>query len=97
VIAVDREGRSLGAVRLHFRDFLNEDDTLKTHEEIRERLEQAGMRPDMAEVVAYCRLSHRATPVRFALTYVLAVHGGRVYDGSRMEWGSTVGLPIAKV
>jgi thiosulfate/3-mercaptopyruvate sulfurtransferase len=44
------------------------------------------MRPDMAEeIVTYCRLSHRATLVWFALTYVLGFHRVRVYDGSWTE------------
>jgi thiosulfate/3-mercaptopyruvate sulfurtransferase len=94
----ERKGHIPGAVHLHFRDLLNDDDTFKTPEQIRERLGQARVRPDTAEeIVTYCRLSHRATLVWFALTCVSGSHRVRVYDGSWTEWGSIVGFPIAKV
>jgi thiosulfate/3-mercaptopyruvate sulfurtransferase len=94
----ERKGHIPGAVHLHFRDLLNDDDTFKAPEQIQQRLAQAHMRPDMAEeIVTYCRLSHRATLVWFALTYRLGYQRVRVYDGSWTEWGSIVGFPIAKV
>jgi thiosulfate/3-mercaptopyruvate sulfurtransferase len=94
----ERKGHIPGAVHLHFRDLLNDDDTFKNPEQIQERLAQAGVLPDMVgEIVTYCRLSHRATLVWFALTFVLGFHRVRVYDGSWTEWGSIVGFPIAKV
>jgi thiosulfate/3-mercaptopyruvate sulfurtransferase len=94
----ERKGHIPGAIHLHFRDLLNDDDTFKTPEQVRERLGQARVRPDLAqEIVTYCRLSHRATLVWFALTYVLGLPRVRVYDGSWTEWGSIVGFPIAQV
>ena len=49
---------------------------------------------DDAQIVAYCRLSHRATLVWFALTEILGMDNVRIYDGSWTEWGSMVGMPI---
>ena len=48
------------------------------------------------EIVTYCRLSHRATSVWFALQYLLGHERTRVYDGSWTEWGSIVGFPIER-
>jgi thiosulfate/3-mercaptopyruvate sulfurtransferase len=94
----ERKGHIPGAVHLHFRDLLNDDDTFKPPEQIQERLARVGIRPDTSdEIVTYCRLSHRATLMWFALSSVLGSHLVKVYDGSWTEWGSIVGFPIAKV
>jgi thiosulfate/3-mercaptopyruvate sulfurtransferase len=64
----ERKGHIPGAIHLHFRDLLNEDDTFKTPEQLQERFAEVGIRPDAAqEIVTYCRLSHRAALVWFAL------------------------------
>lgn len=94
----ERKGHIPGAVHLHFRDLLNDDDTFKTPEHMQERLTQVGIHPEAAaEIVTYCRLSHRATLVWFALSFVLGYRQVRVYDGSWTEWGSIVGFPIATI
>jgi thiosulfate/3-mercaptopyruvate sulfurtransferase len=93
----ERQGHIPGAVHVHFRDLLNDDDTFKPPEHMLHRLAQAGLQPDApAEIVTYCRLSHRATLAWFALVCVLGFGRVRVYDGSWTEWGSIVGFPIAK-
>jgi thiosulfate/3-mercaptopyruvate sulfurtransferase len=48
------------------------------------------------DIVAYCRLSHRATVLYFALTELLGMRNIRIYDGSWTEWGNLVGAPIEK-
>ena len=91
----ERFGRIPGAVHLYFRELLNEDDTLKSPDELRRVLALAGIAPDkFEEVVCYCRLSHRATMAWVAMTYVLGHKHIRIYDGSWTEWGSIVGYPI---
>jgi thiosulfate/3-mercaptopyruvate sulfurtransferase len=47
-------------------------------------------------VIAYCRLSHRASLGWLALTEVLGATSVQVYDGSWTEWGSMVGMPIER-
>jgi len=47
-----------------------------------------------AEVVNYCRLSHRATLGWFAMRYLLGMDNVKIYDGSWTEWGSIVGYPV---
>jgi thiosulfate/3-mercaptopyruvate sulfurtransferase len=94
----ERKGHIPGAVHLHFRDFLHDDDTFKSPQQLRARLREVGIGPETeAEIVTYCRLSHRATLVWFALSYILGYRRVRVYDGSWTEWGSIVGFPIARV
>jgi thiosulfate/3-mercaptopyruvate sulfurtransferase len=94
----ERKGHIPGAIHLHFRDLLNDDDTFKTPEHMQERLAQVGIHPEAAaEIVTYCRLSHRATLVWFALSSVLGYCQVRVYDGSWTEWGSIVGFPIVTI
>jgi thiosulfate/3-mercaptopyruvate sulfurtransferase len=90
-----RPGRIPGAVHLYFENLLNRDRTFRSPAEIASLLEDLGITPqDDVEIVAYCRLSHRATLVWFALTQILKRPGVRVYDGSWTEWGSMVGMPI---
>lgn len=93
----ERTGHIPGARHLFFMEFLNPDNTFKQPEEMRALLDQAGIRPEQSEeVVAYCRLSHRASLAWFAMTYVLGYQNVRVYDGSWTEWGSIVGFPVEK-
>ena len=93
----ERFGRIPGAVHLYFRELLNEDDTLKSPDELRRVLAFAGIAPDkFEEVVCYCRLSHRATMAWVALTHVLGHQHIKIYDGSWTEWGSIIGYPIER-
>lgn len=90
-----RKGRIPGAVHLYYKNLLNDDDTFRSPEQIAAALEEIGVDQDgEVEVITYCRLSHRATLVWFALTRILGRPRVRVYDGSWTEWGSMVGMPI---
>lgn len=90
-----RKGRIPGAVHLYYRNLLNDDDTFRTRDEIAAELDGIGVDGGV-ELVTYCRLSHRATLVWFALTELLGRDGVRIYDGSWTEWGSMVGMPIER-
>jgi thiosulfate/3-mercaptopyruvate sulfurtransferase len=93
----ERSGRIPGAVHLYFKQFLNEDDSFKSPDEIRAVLAAAGIAPaKFEEVVCYCRLSHRATLAWVALAHLLGLGNVKIYDGSWTEWGSIVGFPIEK-
>ena len=91
----ERLGRIPTAKHLHFRDFLEEDDSFKSAEEIRQLLANRDATPDKS-IISYCRLSHRATLAYFAMTQILGYPRVRSYDGSWTEWGSSVGLPIER-
>lgn len=92
----ERTGRIPGAVHLYYRELLEEDDTFKRAEELRSLLRARGASPDVGDIVTYCRLSHRATLVWFAMRHLLGYDNVRVYDGSWTEWGSIVGFPIER-
>lgn len=91
----ERHGRIPGARHLMWRRLFNEDNTLKTPGELEEVFRSVGAAPDQTdEVVAYCRLSHRASSLWFTATQILGWDHLRVYDGSWTEWGSAVGLHV---
>lgn len=93
----ERTGRIPGAVHLFFRELVSEDDTFLSPDELRSIFANAGATAESPdEVVAYCRLSHRATLAWFAMQHILGFDNVRVYDGSWTEWGSIVGFPIEK-
>ena len=90
----ERHGRIPGAVHLMFRRLFNDDNTLKSSEELEEVFRSVGAAPDQAdEVVAYCRLSHRASSLWFCATQVLGWDHLRVYDGSWTEVGLGSRIP----
>lgn len=88
-----RYGRIPGARHLPFSDLLNDDRSFKTPQELRALAATLGATGD-ADIIVYCRLSHRATVLYFALTELLGHKGVRVYDGSWIEWGNLVGVPV---
>jgi thiosulfate/3-mercaptopyruvate sulfurtransferase len=91
----ERSGRIPGAVHFYFREFLNEDDSFKSPEEIGRVLDAAGITPNaFDDVVCYCRLSHRATIAWTAMAHLLGLKNIKIYDGSWTEWGSIVGFPV---
>lgn len=88
-----RKGHIPGAQHLYYAELLNEDETFKPRDELRESFYKRGATPDK-EIIFYCRLSHRASMVWFAARFLLGYTRTKVYDGSWSEWGSIVGLPI---
>jgi thiosulfate/3-mercaptopyruvate sulfurtransferase len=93
----ERNGRIPGAIHLYFRKLLNENDSLRSPEQLASVLTAAGIAPEkFDEVVCYCRLSHRATIGWIALSQILGHKDVKIYDGSWTEWGSIVGFPIEK-
>ncbi|MCP2298560.1 thiosulfate/3-mercaptopyruvate sulfurtransferase [Nocardia amikacinitolerans] len=89
----ERAGHIPGARSLPVQDLLDEHGLLRPVAEIRERVAALGIER-AEEVIAYCRLSHRAALGWLVFTDLLDDHRVRVYDGSWTEWGSLVGAPI---
>jgi thiosulfate/3-mercaptopyruvate sulfurtransferase len=94
----ERYGHIPGAVNLVFRDLLDPNDfRFRPVEELVAIFRGMGAAPDQAgELVAYCRLGHRASLVWFTASEVLGWSHASVYDGSWTEWGSIVGAPIER-
>jgi thiosulfate/3-mercaptopyruvate sulfurtransferase len=89
----ERRGHIPGARHLPHERLLREDGTFRPPDELRRVFDEVGVRPG-DEVIAYCRLSHRASMGWFALNELVGHEDVRVYDGSWTEWGSIVGVPI---
>ena len=93
----ERTGRIPGATHLFYGQLINEDGTFKENQELLSVVEPiCGSSDNDKEIVIYCRLSHRATLVWFAMVFILGYTNVQVYDGSWTEWGSIVGFPIEK-
>jgi thiosulfate/3-mercaptopyruvate sulfurtransferase len=90
-----RYGRIPGAQHLYFEDLLRADGSFKAPEELAPLVEHRGVSQDK-DIIVYCRLSHRATVLYFALTQLLGFSRVRVYDGSWTEWGNLVGAPVER-
>jgi len=89
----ERKGRIPGARHLHYERLLADDGTFRSQDELEAVFAAAGVRGE-DDVIAYCRLSHRASLGWFVLTRLLGRERVRVYDGSWTEWGSMVGMPV---
>jgi thiosulfate/3-mercaptopyruvate sulfurtransferase len=89
----ERAGRIPGAVHLPYLDLLGADGAVRPEAELRVVVKRSGLRADKP-VIAYCRLSHRASLLTYVLQERLGFPDVRLYDGSWTEWGSAVGMPI---
>jgi thiosulfate/3-mercaptopyruvate sulfurtransferase len=90
-----RGGHVLGAKSIPWATAANEDGTFKNPEQLREIYGGKGITPDK-NVIAYCRIGERSSHTWFVLRELLGYPDVRNYDGSWTEWGSMVGVPIAK-
>lgn len=90
-----RAGRIPGARHLHYTELLDADQRFKPLAELKQLFDARGAAPG-SEVLAYCRMSHRATVLYFALTQLLGHDKVKVYDGSWTEWGNLVGVPVER-
>jgi thiosulfate/3-mercaptopyruvate sulfurtransferase len=90
-----RYGRIPGAKHLYFEALLDANKAFKPLPELEQLVAARGAAPD-GDIVAYCRMSHRATVLHFALTQLLGYKKVRVYDGSWTEWGNLVGVPVER-
>ena len=89
----ERKGHIPTAKHIFYKELLNDDETFKPYDELREAFEARGATSDK-DIVSYCRLSHRATMLWFIAKYLLGYPRVRSYDGSWTEWGSMVGMPV---
>jgi thiosulfate/3-mercaptopyruvate sulfurtransferase len=82
-----RAGHLPGAVSVPIDQLRNDDDTLKSPEEMRHVLETAGVASER-KVIVYCTIGNRASQAWFALEYLLGYADVSVYYGSWVEWAA---------
>ncbi len=90
-----RGGHVLGAKSIPWATAANEDGTFKSPEQLKEIYAGKEITPEK-NVIAYCRIGERSSHTWFVLRELLGYPDVRNYDGSWTEWGSMVGVPIAK-
>jgi thiosulfate/3-mercaptopyruvate sulfurtransferase len=90
-----RGGHIPGAANIPWSKAVNEDGTFKPADELRAIYAGQGITPDK-DVIAYCRIGERSSHTWLVLKYLLGYPNVRNYDGSWTEWGSSIGVPIAK-
>ena len=88
-----RKGHIPGAIHFEYKNVLNEDDTMKSPEELQAVLGEAGITPDK-DIILYCETSVRAGIVYVALNGVLGYEKVRVYDGAIYEWAADPENPL---
>ena len=73
----------------------NEDGTFKSDDELKKLYEDKGV--DLTkDTIAYCRIGERSSHTWFVLHELLGKPDVKNYDGSWVEYGSLVGVPIEK-
>ena len=90
-----RYGRIPGAKHLYFEALLDGNKAFKPAAELMQLVAARGATPER-DIITYCRMSHRATVLYFALTELLGFKKVKVYDGSWTEWGNLVGAPVER-
>jgi thiosulfate/3-mercaptopyruvate sulfurtransferase len=90
-----RAGHIPGAVSVPWAQTVAEDGTFKSAADLRELYAANGVTNDQ-DIITYCRIGERASHSWFVLHELLGYDRVRNYDGSWTEWGSMIGVPIAK-
>jgi len=90
-----RTGHIPGAVNIPWAQAIQDDDTFKSVEELRDLYSTKGVTPEQS-VITYCRIGERSSHTWFVLKYLLGYPVVTNYDGSWSEWGNSVGVPVEK-
>lgn len=92
-----RGGHIPGAKNVPWSRAINpEDGTFKTADELREIYQGECQFQPQDNLIAYCRIGERSSHSWFVLKYLLGYPNVKNYDGSWVEWGNLVGVPIEK-
>jgi thiosulfate/3-mercaptopyruvate sulfurtransferase len=91
-----RGGHIPGAKSKPWKNAANDDGTFKGADALRAIYgEELGLTPD-DDVIVYCRIGERSSHTWFVLRELLGKSDVKNYDGSWVEYGSLVGVPIEK-
>lgn len=91
-----RGGHVPGAANVPWSSAINEDGTFKPLNELIEIYRGAAGLENDRDTITYCRIGERSSHTWFVLRYLLGARNVRNYDGSWTEYGSMIGVPIAK-
>ncbi|MGY1744413.1 sulfurtransferase [Blastococcus sp. SYSU D00695] len=90
-----RAGHVPTAINIPWSKAANEDGTFKSDEQLAALYAEQGF-DDSKETIAYCRIGERSSHTWFVLQELLGKKNVKNYDGSWVEYGSLVGVPIEK-
>ncbi len=91
-----RGGHVPGARNVPWKKAANDDGTFKSVDELRALYQgELGLDPG-DDVIAYCRIGERSSHTWFVLSQLLGFQRVRNYDGSWVEWGNAVRVPIER-
>ena len=88
-----RKGHIPTASNIPWSQAANDDGTFKSDDELTKLYGDAGVDFDK-DTIAYCRIGERSSHTWFVLHEILGQANVKNYDGSWVEWGSLVGVPI---
>jgi thiosulfate/3-mercaptopyruvate sulfurtransferase len=90
-----RAGHVPTALNIPWSKAANEDGTFKSDEELAKLYDEQGY-DDTRATIAYCRIGERSSHTWFVLQELLGKPDVKNYDGSWVEYGSLVGVPIER-
>ncbi len=91
-----RAGHIPTAKSVPWRRAANDDGTFRAIDELRAiYLDEQGIQAG-DDVIVYCRIGERSSHTWFVLTHLLGFPNVRNYDGSWVEWGNAVRVPIER-
>ncbi len=91
-----RTGHVPTAVNVPWKRAANDDGTFRSLADLRAiYVEEQGL-TETDDVIAYCRIGERSSHTWFVLTHLIGLPRVRNYDGSWVEWGNAVRVPIEK-
>jgi thiosulfate/3-mercaptopyruvate sulfurtransferase len=90
-----RAGHIPTAISVPWSKAANDDGTFKSDEDLAALYAEAGL-DTSKQTIAYCRIGERSSHTWFALHELLGHTDVKNYDGSWTEYGSLVGVPVAK-
>lgn len=90
-----QRGHIPGAVNIPWHAATANDGTFRSDAELAE-IYSACMQDSQASSIAYCRIGERSSHTWFVLARLLGLGNVKNYDGSWVEYGSMVGVPVAR-